>query len=293
MKPDLPLVSAEELLELASRAAAARVRLRAAARTAVSRDVLIRLRSAYRTHDRMGTQPWQPGDSVRLLILRDLLTRGQYNVRTFHAVAEIRVRVVLDCSRSLLDHPQTGPFAVKFALALAGAGAWRKQATSLTFLDPTGRLSTTRPITRFAQLGALVGPLCSVSPVSMRPGEAAALLEQHLGTPQANVNLFLLMHAGYPLADLDFVLRTLRRHAVQALVLPIVAAEELEDVPGPIHDPETGARVQAPADRIVRLADHLDAMRRAGDRAGVGVEPLVVADHRADLDALLPLLAGL
>ncbi len=287
------VVREEELVALTGRAREVASRLRAWARTPLNRDVLVKLRSQYRTHDRLGTAPFQPGDSVRLLILRDLVTRGQFNVRTFHAVAELTVLVVVDCSRSLLGGPQTGPFALKLAALFAMAGVDRKQPSSLAFLDGGRRYAPTPAVTRSSQLGALFRALATLEPGPTPAEEMPRLLEESLGRPRANTNLFLIVHAGVPLPTFGRMLETLRGAVRQAMVLPVVAADEFEDGGEGVIDPESGRPVAAPADRVARLIAYMDALTERGRYVGVPVEPLVVGDHRADLETLLPMLGNL
>src|SRR5207253_2993302 len=106
-------------------------------------------------------------------------------------------------------------------------------------------------------------------------------------------NLYMVLHAGYVPAILEPMLRLARARSVRAVVFPVIAAEEFEEGPGLLADPDTGALAEAPPDRVARLNDHLRDCVELGRHWGVPVEPLVVADHRADIETLLPLLASL
>ena len=123
----------------------------------------------------------------------------------------------------------------------------------------------------------------------LTPAAALPLLAQALAGRRSNANVFAVLHAGYPLAEFDVALRMLRRQAAQTVVFQPVAAAHF-DAPTEATDPDSGRRVGLPRDSIRSLVDHLNAGRELGRRLGVVVEPLVIEDHVADLETLLPLL---
>jgi hypothetical protein len=285
-------LTAGELLDFAARVQASRPHLHAAARTEVVRDMRLLLQARGRTYDRLGSRPFLPGDSARLLVVRDLLTRGQLTVRTYQALAEIHVLTVLDCGLGLLGHAETGPFAALLAFGLVGAGAWRKQPSALAFLDAGGR-PPTPVVTRFAQLGALVPSVIALRPEALPAEQVVARLHRILWRPPTNTNLFLVLRAGLSLPILEDVLRLAEARTHRVVAFPVLAADELDPVSGPLVEPDTGAALDVAADHTDRLVAYLDAMVALGRRLGVVVEPLLVRDYRADLEALLPLLGGL
>jgi hypothetical protein len=287
----MPLPSAADLLALAARVAGIRQRLRAVTRTAIARDQPLRLRSQYRTDDRLGSAAYQPGDSPRLLVLRDLLTRQQFTVRTYRALAEVNVTVLLESTGALLAHAQTGPFVVRLAFCLALAGLHARQPTTLTTLDP-GAVPG-RPVARLRQLGGLIQAAADLKPSPARSEAAPQLLERALGRPRANTNAFLVTHAGHPLPELEAMLRVLAKRVRRACVIPVVAWEELADEAGPVIDLETGRLIDLPPDHGTQLRKQLNAAMEGGRSLGIRVEPLVVADAEEDLASLLPLLAQL
>ena len=284
----MSIVTQEELLDLAGQTRQAR-RLRAAARTRVSRDIPIRLRSQFRTHDRLGSRTYQPGDSVRLLILRDLLNRGQLNVRTYLALAEVFVHVVLDPSRSLLADPQAGPFAVKLAFSLALAGLWARQPTSVSFL---GKRPPTPIATRPQQMGGLLDILSKIDPVEMARMDYRTLLEKDLGYPHANTNFYFLTHIGHPLERLETLLRVILARVRRPTVFLVASGREFEGG-AEIRHPDGGEVISLPGDSQGGVPKYLEDAVMLGKHVGVPVEPLLVFQHEEDIETLLPLLAGL
>jgi hypothetical protein len=283
----MSVVAPTELVELAGLARRS-IQLRARVRSTVPRDLLIRLRSLFRTHDRLGSRPYQPGDSTRLLILRDLLNRSQLNVRTYYAVSEVFVQVVLDPSRALLNDAQAGPFAVKLAFSLAMAGLWARQSAEVSFLGQQPATPTAR---RPQHMGGLISALAQVQPVPLAVADYRPLLERELGRPRTNTNLFLVTHVGHPFDRFEQLVRIIQARVRRAVVLPVVSAAEFGS--GPVIDPETGDMVALPADHAEKLARHLTDVVELGRRSGVPIEPLLVVNHRQDIETLLPLLVGL
>jgi hypothetical protein len=285
------LVPPEELLSLIAQARAMRQKFRAFVRGHVPGPVRVRVRSLFRTHDRLGGSPWQPGDSPRLLVLRDWINRDQLITRTYIAQSEVYLRVIIDGSESLLGHAQTGPFAVKLGCALAAAAIWERQPTGVSFLRGIPpAMSASRP----RDLGGLVDQLSRLEPQAVERAnalDAVERLERDFGRPRANTNCFLLTHAGHPLKLLERILRAVAARAGHAVAFLIVAEEELYGA-GQIADPESGAWVDTPADRASRVAEALDHAIALGRWVGVPVQPLIVRNHAEDIETLMPLLAS-
>jgi hypothetical protein len=284
------VVTERELTELVGRVRAARVRLRARQTTPASKDFPVRIRSLYRTHDRLGVRDYSAGDSIRLLVLRDLLNRNVLNVRTYYALSEVVVHVVLDPSLALLGDTRTGPFAVKLAFGLAGAGLGARQSALVTFLGRRGRIG---PFNRPRDIGPLIRALAAIEPVATRADQVPVYVHADLHRPRANTNLFLLTHVGHRPAAWESLLRTVSSRVRAATVFPIVSAADFEDSDRPIRNPDDTTSVDAPADRVQRLIEHVDQLMHTGTKGGVRVEPLLVHEPAEDLEALLPWLAGL
>jgi uncharacterized protein (DUF58 family) len=272
-------------MRLAGRALRARGALSAGARTARGGPAPIRFLSRFRTSDRLGTRRYARGDPPGQLVWRDLLLRDEAVVRTYRAVAELRVRVALDPRPSLLGHDQTGPFAVKLALCLALTGLGGRHPTGLSFfglLPPTGEASHPKNLGGFVEALARLGPTAAPRGFDPVAGLAAAC-----AGARANINLFAIIHIGYAAAALDRLLRLLREQVEQATIFVVAAAEDFFLPDRRVADPETGRVVAAPADPAAHLADYFDRAVALGRQLGVRVEPLVVRDHAADMETVL------
>jgi hypothetical protein len=279
--------TAEDLLELAGRLGEVRRALRVGVRTPIARELPLALRSSWRTHDRFGVRGFLPGDSVRSLILRDLVARNQWNVRTFHVLAEANVRVVLDRSRSLLSHPATGRFARRLAFVLAALGVQARQPTTVSCL---GAAEGSPSVTRRTQLGVFADLLARVSSVPTDPLAGVALLRAALQPFRSNTNLFLVLRVGIPLDVLAGMLDVAQERSAMIAVFSVLSADELDPDQGPVIDPESGTVLPSSPDRVSLLCDYLDACVRLGRTRGVSFSVLVIRDAVADLDALLPWL---
>jgi hypothetical protein len=284
----MSIVAENDLLELAGRIQMAR-RIRGGARTRVARDIPIRLRSQFRTHDRLGSRAYAPGDSVRMLILRDLLNRGQLNVRTYLDLAEMFIQVTIDPSRSLLADPQAGPFAVKLAFSLALAGLRVQQPTRVTFLS---QRPPTPTAAKMRHMGTLIEMLAGLEPIELAAVDHAALLEKDLGNPHANMTFYFLTHVGHSLGRLETMLRVIAARVRRSTVFLIVSEREFAAVDC-ASLPDGGGVVELDNEPEQLLPWYLDRAVALGRHVGTPVEPLLILDHGRDIETLLPVLAGL
>jgi hypothetical protein len=286
----MPVVPREQLERLAARALRARALLRGGARTTRGGPMPIRFLSRFRTSDRLGIRPYQRGDPMSQLVWRDLLLRDEVNVRSYRTVSELYVRVALDPRPILLRQKQAGPFAVQLALCLALRGIGGRHRTRLSYFGlapPSSEASHPR------HLYAFVDSLLRLEPTPAPPGfDPAAGLATAWAGQRANVNLFAVLHVGYPAEQLERLLRLLREQVEQATVFLVVEAEDFLPSGAFVADPETGQVVAAPANPVRTLTAYLEAAIALGRRLGVRVEPLLIEDHAADIETVLPMLSG-
>jgi hypothetical protein len=170
------------------------------------------------------------------------------------------------------------------------AGLWARQPTTVSFLT---RRPATALFTRPQHLGGLLVALAGLEPAPPAGADLVELLKRTVARPRANTNFYLLTHAGLPLPLLERMLRTVAARVRQAIIFPIVAAEEFDEARGMLIDPETGRPVTAPPERVNELVNYLHNAVRLGRQVGTPVEPLVVAAHHEDIRFIIPFLAGL
>ncbi len=216
-------------------------------------------------------------------MLKPLAMRDALVVREYQEVAEIRVDVLLDYSRSLLDDPQAGGFAVGLAFCVAAFGAAAGHPTRLALVGSAAReavANSASGVGRFVQL------LSGVKPTGLPATEGALRLRRALRSPYTNRNYFAVWHCGYPLTVFEAMVHALAGHGTLATVFIPFSTSEFDPLGAIATDPETGRRVEV-SGGVRTLADYLYAATRYGWSRGVRVEPLVVEDAERDLETVL------
>ncbi len=284
-------IAPNELKALAVRAMLLRQRLRATGRTPLPGEAVLKFRSGHRTHEVLGSRAFQPSDTTSQLLWKPLALRDALVVREFSAVAEIHVSVLLDPSRSLLDDPVVGEFAVKLAFCLAAYGLAARHPTSWTTFGPRAcEVKLAGP----GALGTLIREAGRIRPVASPTTGGADRLRRAVRPPFANRNVFAVWHCGYPLPVLEKMLAALSGRGLLATVFLPVSLHEFEPLDGQAIDPESGAsRLLSDGKNMLKLDAYLNAAVHFGWSRGVRVEPLLVEDPDKDLDAVLLELARL
>lgn len=218
--------------------------------------------------------------------------RGRAVVRTYREFAEVRVLVVLDGSRSLLDNPRTARFAVQFAASLLGLAVASRAPVRLAILG-ADRVVVTPPIRQASELGIALEQLASVEPEASLPSRLADQLAQAIGHPRNNVNAFVLLAPGSDPDTFESILRLLAGQVEAATVFPIADEDDLLAEETRVTDPETGRSVELSEPSGQALERSFRASVTFGRSLGVRVEPMVVRDPDVNVLTVIETLAWL
>jgi hypothetical protein len=234
-----------------------------------------------RSEELIGVRPARQEDPWRSVIWSRWVTRHERFVRDYREAVPEPGFVVVDDRSVLLGPPAVGRFTA--FLAFATLARFLRAGEPARLLTTSGRQFAGEGTGRLGDLADAVAGAVRAGAARggrARPGrDVPGILA---GAAEANALVMVILSARLTLRAARAVCEALKAPHLRGIIYAPVEARELDE-PGWLLRGYRDGRLRAPAaDYALDLRRHLDRLIRTGDRAGIPVEPLVVADPKLE-----------